>query len=169
MRDARNRVHTGLARMQGKNQTSTSRFKSSSIWTVLLLIVAIIAAQYLSVLAAVVSCSVLLVSALLMRRISDPFDFRKLNVISFWYLSYLAIVFLPSFFVYADHEGPYRLAYLVSVQSVLVTFPLGIVVTRGARRSTLNTAERYFESSLEEFHLPSSLVEIYAVRSLPSS
>src|SRR2546425_2280032 len=39
---------------------------------------------------------------------------------SFFFLSYLVMIYLPAFIVYADQPGPYRDAYLVAVLSVLI-------------------------------------------------
>jgi oligosaccharide repeat unit polymerase len=74
---------------------------------------------------AVFSCVVLLISWALTRRCFDVFDSRRVTIGTFWYLTYLAMIFFPSFFVYADQEGPYRSTFLFAVESVLITVPVG--------------------------------------------
>jgi oligosaccharide repeat unit polymerase len=71
------------------------------------------------------TCFVLLLSALLARRTCHILDLRHVSITSFWYLSYLAMIFFPAFLVYYFQGGPYRDGYLFAVESVLLTMPLG--------------------------------------------
>ena len=74
---------------------------------------------------AVFSCVVVLISWALTRRSFDVFDLRRVTIGTFWYLTYLVMIFFPAFFVYADQEGQYRSTFLFAVESVLITVPVG--------------------------------------------
>lgn len=49
----------------------------------------------------------------------------RLSITSFWYVTYLVMIFFPAFVVYYEQEGLYRDIYLLAVESVLLTVPLG--------------------------------------------
>ena len=74
---------------------------------------------------AVASCMVFLLSAFLVKRSCYVLDLRRISVTSFWYLTYLAMIFFPSFVIYYNQDGHYRDVYLFAVESVLITVPLG--------------------------------------------
>lgn len=74
---------------------------------------------------ATASCVVLMLSIVLATRACPLFDLRHVSITSFWYFSYLAMIFFPAFIVYYYQDGRYRDAYLFAVESVLVTVPLG--------------------------------------------
>jgi oligosaccharide repeat unit polymerase len=59
----------------------------------------------------------LLIGVLSIKRITIPAAF---------YLTYLFMIFVPSFYVYQDHPGSARDIYIIAVVSVLITVPLGI-------------------------------------------
>lgn len=99
---------------------------------------------------AIVSCLVLSVSALLVKRSCYIFNIRRGTITAFWYITYLAMIFFPAFGVYSDQEGPYRARYLFAVESVLITVPLGWWLANlwsGFRRREI---DQFFEASLEE-------------------
>ena len=99
---------------------------------------------------AIMSCLVVSVSALLVKRSCYIFNLRRGTITAFWYVSYLAMIFFPAFGVYSDQEGPYRARYLFAVESVLITVPLGWWAANlwsGFRREEI---DRFFESSIED-------------------
>jgi oligosaccharide repeat unit polymerase len=99
---------------------------------------------------AIGSCLVLGVSALLVRRSCYIFNLRRGTITAFWYITYLAMIFVPAFIVYSNQEGPFRAGYLFAVESVLVTVPLGwwlVNLWSGFRREEI---DRFFESSMED-------------------
>lgn len=57
------------------------------------------------------------------------FDLRKLALPAVALMSYLILVAVPAIFVFLDEAGSSRFNYLVAVQSVLVTLPLGVALT----------------------------------------
>ncbi|MGO9125744.1 MAG: O-antigen polymerase [Terriglobales bacterium] len=55
----------------------------------------------------------------------DLFNLRRITICSFWYLTYLMMILIPAFFVFSDQVSPYRDAFLLAVETVLVSVPLG--------------------------------------------
>jgi len=74
---------------------------------------------------ATLTCVVLGLSLRLATKSCYIFDLRRVGITSFWYLTYLAMIFLPAFIVYFDQPGLFRDRYLFAVESVLLTVPLG--------------------------------------------
>jgi oligosaccharide repeat unit polymerase len=77
---------------------------------------------------AILSGFVIACSLWLMQKSVGLFKFRTLTIPGFCYLFYLGIVLVPSFFVFADHRGPFRFTYLFAVESGLLTIPFGILI-----------------------------------------
>ena len=98
---------------------------------------------------AVFSCVVLLISWALTRRCFDVFDLGRVTIGTFWYLTYLAMIFFPAFFVYADQEGPYRSTFLFAVESVLITVPLGWWMANRYFHVHKGDVERYFTQPID--------------------
>lgn len=98
---------------------------------------------------AVFSCVVLLISWALIRRCFDVFDLRRVTIGTFWYLTYLAMIFFPAFFVYADQEGPYRSTFLFAVESVLITVPFGWWMANRYFHFHKGDVERYFTRPID--------------------
>lgn len=84
-----------------------------------------IASQAAGISIAIASCVVLLLSSFLARKSCYLIKLRRVSITSFWYLTYLAMIFFPSFLVYFYQAGLYRDQYLLAVESVLLTVPLG--------------------------------------------
>lgn len=148
-------------KIRSGSQARTAQSKTTWVWVALVAATLILGIEYVSAFAGVFCALVLLVSAWLMRKISNPLDLQRLNLVSFWYLSYLAVDFFPSFFVYANHEGPDRSRYLISVLSVLITVPLGAVFAGAIRFSRQRKAETYFNESLDAMQPSAGLMNAY--------
>jgi len=91
----------------------------------MLIAVATIAQVCAGTLWAALSIVVVLLSWNLVGKSCDLFDLKRVTIGAFWYLTYLAMIFFPAFFVYSDQPGPYRAKFLFSVESVLITVPAG--------------------------------------------
>lgn len=76
---------------------------------------------------AILSCLVLYCSLRLVQRTTNLFSFRQVTIVSFWYFSYLAMIFYPAFYVFSDQQTPFRASYLLAVESVLITVPIGAI------------------------------------------
>src|SRR5438046_2196751 len=94
-------THSIEMKIRSGSQARTAQSKTTWVWVALVAATLILGIEYVSAFAGVFCALVLLVSAWLMRKISNPLDLQRLNLVSFWYLSYLAVDFFPSFFVYA--------------------------------------------------------------------
>jgi oligosaccharide repeat unit polymerase len=84
-----------------------------------------VADSYASLSWAIFSCLLLAGSFALAEKCYDVFNPRRITVGSFWYLTYLAMIFIPAFFVFSDQVAPYRSSFLFGVETVLLTVPLG--------------------------------------------
>jgi oligosaccharide repeat unit polymerase len=145
-----------------KTKHERTRHKATMwVWIALLASTVVLGVKYVSAFAGVGCALLLLMSAILMRKISDPLDPRRLTLLSFWYLSYLAVDVFPSFFIFADNEGPYRWRYLISVFSVLITVPLGAVLAGALRLSKRRRSEDYFSANLDALQQSSALMNVY--------
>ncbi len=105
----------------------------------------------------VISTVVLAVSCWGMQRMVGVFNLRCMTIPGFWYLTYLARIFIPSFFVFFDVSGESRYTYLFAVQSVLITVPLGILFVNMLLRFRRAELHCYFESPIQEQHVKSDL------------
>ena len=97
----------------------------SFFWCFGFLAILVLAEQVAGLAVSLATVLVLVASLLLVRKSCLLFTFKRLSVTSFWYLSYLAMIFVPSFVVYDYQEGLYRGRYLFAVETVLLTVPLG--------------------------------------------
>ncbi|MGH9404454.1 MAG: O-antigen polymerase [Terriglobia bacterium] len=95
-----------------------------------------------------VSAAIIAVSLWIMEKTVGLFSFRKLTIPSFWYWAYLALVLVPGFFVYPGHPEPYRTKYLIGIESVLVTVPLGMWLANHLFRFNKSETARYFRAPL---------------------
>ena len=86
----------------------------------------------------------------------------------FWYLTYLAMIFLPAFFVFSDQEGPYRARYLFAVHSVLITVPLGWLLAKSLCRFRNYENERFFLGNVVDTGYSKRTSFLYWVLLIPS-
>ncbi|MGH9683306.1 MAG: O-antigen polymerase [Candidatus Acidiferrales bacterium] len=99
---------------------------------------------------AVLSCIVVGVSYALTKKHCRPFAVYRITITSFWYVTYLAMIFLPSFFIFAGQEGPYRSMYLFGVESVLITVPFGWYLADSYFHFRQQEVDGYFVHAIEQ-------------------
>lgn len=100
-------------------------------------------------------------SFIVSRQTCEVFVFRRITITSFWYVTYLAMILLPAFWVYADQDGAYRGRYLFAVESVLITVPLGWKLAcflSGFRKSE---TELFFRKPVSELRYADALRRRY--------
>jgi oligosaccharide repeat unit polymerase len=97
----------------------------------------------------IISAAVIILSLWLMQEAVGVFNLRALTLPGFWYLVYLAIIVIPSFFVYAEQVDPYRLRYLFAVESALLTVPLGIILMNQLFKFHKQETVAFYRSSLQ--------------------
>lgn len=96
------------------------------------------------------SLLIFLVSLVLMQRSVRPLSLRRPTIPSVFYLTYIFMIFLPAFLVYRDNPGPYRDSFIISVISVMVMVPLGIIFANRLYGFKYAETERYFTALPEE-------------------
>jgi oligosaccharide repeat unit polymerase len=99
---------------------------------------------------AILSGFVIAFSLLLMQKSVGLFNFRALTIPGFCYLFYFGTVLVPSFFVFAEHRGPFRFTYLFAVESALLTIPFGILITNQIFRFERRETTAFFSSPVED-------------------
>lgn len=108
---------------------------------------------------AVASCLILVSSCLLVSRSCYVLNLRRGTITAFWYVTYLAMIFFPSFLVYADQEGLYRSTYLFGVESVLITVPFGWWLANIWLRFRKEEIDAFFEKPIEDSVADSLIVQ----------
>lgn len=69
---------------------------------------------------------IFLISMVSMHLLIGSFSIKRMTIPAAFYLTYLFMIFAPSFYVYQDHPGSARDVYIIGVVSILITVPLGI-------------------------------------------
>ncbi len=90
------------------------------------------------------------VSLWLMHRESGIFRLNRIGIGSFWFFTYLPMVCIPAFSIYAQRPSPYREVYLFSVVSVLLTVPLGIMIANRIWRFRPDEMNAYFSAPVHQ-------------------
>jgi oligosaccharide repeat unit polymerase len=96
-----------------------------------------------------ISAIVIILSIWLMQKAVGLFNLRALTLPGFFYLVYVAIILIPSFFVYAEQIDPYRTRYLFAVESVLLTVPLGVMLMKQLFKFHNRETVAFYRSSLQ--------------------
>ncbi len=92
----------------------------------------------------------LILSLWMMQKAIRIFDFRRVTICSLWYFTYLAMIYFSSFLVFLDKPEPYRSTYLFSVESVLITVPIGIFITNRFLKFKTTEIAEYYASPLQD-------------------
>lgn len=89
------------------------------------------------------------VSGWLMHGVVGVWRLRRVSIPGIWYLTYLAFLLVPSYWVFFDRSGSSRYLYMAAIQGTLVTVPLGMVLIRAATRFRIAEIDAYFASAIE--------------------
>lgn len=130
-------------------------------WLTLLAIYVVAATQATNGVA-VASCLVWLASYRMLRKTSEPFDLSRITIPTFWYMTYLAMIYFPAFFVYADQEGPYRGRYLFAVEITLLSVPIGCLLASGWSHSKKPETERFFRQPTQAIQISPGFLRAFA-------
>jgi oligosaccharide repeat unit polymerase len=114
------------------------------------------------------SSVIVALSSWLVRKTTAPFNFRRITIMGFWYLTYLAMIFFPAFFVFANQEGPYRARFLVAVHTALITVPAGWLLASWLLRFRKSEAERFFAAHIAHTSNGKRLQRIFVFLLIPS-
>jgi oligosaccharide repeat unit polymerase len=112
------------------------------------------------------SLVLLALSAWLMQRVVRVFDLQQMTIPGFWYLTFLATMYLPSLLIvfaraspeplnpvgypFRIYAGPHLALLLFAVNSILITVPLGIALAEGLLRFRADEIRDYFAARVDE-------------------
>lgn len=96
-----------------------------------------------------------------MQRLIGVLTTRHLTIPAVFYLTYLVMIFFPSFLVYLDYPGPFRDSFIWGVISVLITVPLGIFLANIMFQFSKQEVAEYYDASVDEPHSSSAMYVIH--------
>ena len=118
----------------------------------------------------VASLLVFFASAALMHVTARMFDHTRLTIATFFYVSYLAMIYVPAFVVFGQHTDPERWTFLIGVQSVLIMVPLGVGLMSLIARYTWRQDDQFYKASMVlprsttvEYHVAVTILAVAAV------
>jgi hypothetical protein len=136
--------------------------RSEAGWALLLGLVTAVVAIPLSALPSSTWLAVIClpIAYSLLRPVVPVLDPRRFSIPSFWFLTYVAVMFLPAFWVYADHPDAIGRSYLRGVTVALLGVSLGVRIAGGLLGARRREVERYFATRVEVAgdHLHSRMV-----------
>jgi oligosaccharide repeat unit polymerase len=92
------------------------------------------------------SILIFIISIIAMHYLIGVLNIFRLTIPGAFYLTYLIMIFFPSFYVYLDHPGEARDVFMIGVVSVLITVPLGIILVNYLYNFKKSEIETYFVS-----------------------
>lgn len=130
-----------------------------SAWLWLLVIIStFLVADFTAGIGAAWLCSAaMILSAVLHSRTASPFRVRRVTIRSFWFLTYLAMIFFPGFFTYAGELDPFRRSFLIAVVSVVVTVPLGFILASWFCHFHESETDAFFTRPLQDNEDPAGV------------
>lgn len=133
---------------------------SARLW-LLVIISTFLVADFTAGIGAAWLCSAaMILSAVLHSRTASPFRVRRVTIRSFWFLTYLVMIFFPAFFTYAGELDPFRRSFLVAVVSVVITVPLGFVLAAWFCKFHESETEAFFLKPLEANTHPAGVLPL---------
>jgi oligosaccharide repeat unit polymerase len=102
----------------------------------------------------------------LLRPVVPVFDPRRFSIPSFWFLTYVSVMFLPSFWVYADHQDAVGRTYLLGVTVGLLGVTLGIRLAAAFLKSRREEIDRFFRAEVvvkDDIHSRTAFALLVAV------
>ena len=96
------------------------------------------------------SALVLIASIWLMHAGAQLLRPSRLSIPSFFYIGYFLTIYAPAFVVFTQNTPPTRDVFLLSVESVMLTVPLGVLFANHLFRYSRAENERYFAAPMEE-------------------
>jgi oligosaccharide repeat unit polymerase len=124
--------------------------------------------EYVGLKQAIGSGIVVPTSVWLTKKSAALFDLKRVTILSFWYFTFLSMIFFPAFFVFGDQGDPYRGRFLFSVHTVLITVPCGCLLANVCGRFRRSDTERFFRSQPQQLDRPRRIQSIYLLLLAPS-
>jgi oligosaccharide repeat unit polymerase len=97
------------------------------------------------------ACLALLASWILMRNSYQPFSPNRITIVGFWFVTYLMLIFWPSFQVYSEQSDSSRQDYMIAVLSVVITVPAGSLLASRLFFHGSDRTEKFFRAPVEGF------------------
>ena len=114
--------------------------------------------------------TILLVASLwLMHRGAWVLNPHRLSIAGFFYLSFIPMIYIPSFIVFFENPGPYRYPFILGVMSSMITVPLGVLAANAVLRYDRAENERYFASPLQSSASNSAIFYVCLLVSLAAA
>lgn len=112
-------------------------------------------------------------SAGLMHLTARLFDHTRLTIATFFYVSYLMMIYLPGFVVFGERTDPARWTFLIAVQSVLIMVPLGVGLMSLIARYSRAQDDRFYADPIQvpgtttiEYHVAVTMLAVAGVITL---
>ncbi len=110
-----------------------------------------------------VSALVAALSLWMMHRLVGLFSLRRLNIASFFYLIYAAVILIPGFFLFRDEITSSRTRFLFGIESVLISVPIGIFIANWSFGFANEDIKNYFQAEVQAEPRAPFLIRIYGV------
>jgi hypothetical protein len=99
---------------------------------------------------AIYSVLVILISLWLVQKTVRLYDLNRMTIPGFWYFSYIIIMYIPGFSIYFEGIPPYRDLFMFSMQSALITVPLGFLLINLILGVKTDEIKAYYDRPLKE-------------------
>jgi len=76
-------------------------------------------------------------------------NLHRITIPSFFFIFYLIIIFFPAFYYFFQKSDPFRYTFLFSVESVLITIPMGVLFANIVLFFKKREIKHYFEASVQ--------------------
>src|SRR6516164_6226032 len=155
------------ASAKGSQRVITTRIDAFGSF-LLVIITFVVCVEYLGFKQALGSGIVIALSLWLTKKSTPLFNFRRVTIVNFWYLTYLTMIFLPAFIVFADQACPYRPRFLFAVHTALITVPVGCLSANAFCRFRRLETEQFFRAKIVPINNPKRLRTFYLFLLIPS-
>lgn len=156
-------MNTPLSSIAPRVPNGLLAFRGIIVWFVILLLFVpapMIFPEIFSPLV-LVSGLVIALSLWMMHRLVDLFNFNRLTIPSFFYFFYFPVIVVPGFIIFSEEFTPFRGRYLIAIESVLLTVPLGILIANHLLRFRKQEIASYFNRPVSMERLDSLSVSFY--------
>lgn len=93
---------------------------------------------------------ILMVSAFSMNSLIGVFNIKKITIPSFWFYTYIIMIFVPSIFIFYKNSSFHNYSYLFAVFSALITIPIGIMIVNFIYGFRRNEIIEYYRRPVEK-------------------
>lgn len=155
MKDATQRMHGPYVGM--------APLREAFSWLVWLTLAFVVVPAALIGLSGIALLSILVIglSIWMMQRLVGLFSLKQLTIAGFFYFLYFAAILVPGLFIFADEVTPSRWRFLLGIESVLITVPIGVAIANLCFGSRKREISNFFRQPVEAEPLGRSAVRFY--------